>query len=141
MEAVHLLCSTLPASATGRQRLFDTPRLVRDLEDLYRQMWGDFRRGTLPVPDLHNLDVYHEVGLGLDLEISKLFPRMPIFRFIEKSLNRGTIPIRSGQTVGCGARPRKKAAADWRLRRPFRPIAARYSEAASRQRDKLVMTS
>ncbi|MGB8043122.1 MAG: glycosyl transferase [Pseudolabrys sp.] len=49
-------------------RLFDTPRLVRDLEDLYRQMWGDFRRGTLPVPDLHNLDVYHEVGLGLDLE-------------------------------------------------------------------------
>ena len=31
-------------------------------------MWGDFRRGTLPVPDLHNLDVYHEVGLGLDLE-------------------------------------------------------------------------
>ncbi len=31
-------------------------------------MWGDFKRGTLPVPDLRNLDVYHEVGLGLDLE-------------------------------------------------------------------------
>ena len=48
--------------------LFDTPRLVVALEDLYRQMWSDFKRGTLPVPDLRNLDTYHEVGLGLDLE-------------------------------------------------------------------------
>lgn len=48
--------------------LFDTPRLVGALEDLYRQMWSDFKRGTLPVPDLHNLDIYHEIGLGLDLE-------------------------------------------------------------------------
>ena len=54
----------------GRDRclLFDTPRLVVALEELYRQMWGEFRRGTLPVPDLRNLDIYHEVGLGLDLE-------------------------------------------------------------------------
>ena len=48
--------------------LFDTPRLIAALEDLYRQMWGDFKRGTMPVPDLRNLDIYHEVGLGLDLE-------------------------------------------------------------------------
>ena len=48
--------------------LFDTPRLVVGLEDLYRQMWSDFKRGTLPAPDLRNLDIYHEVGLGLDLE-------------------------------------------------------------------------
>jgi predicted O-linked N-acetylglucosamine transferase (SPINDLY family) len=48
--------------------LFDTPRLVVALEDLYRQMWSDFKRGTLPVPDLRNLDIYQEVGLGLDLE-------------------------------------------------------------------------
>jgi predicted O-linked N-acetylglucosamine transferase (SPINDLY family) len=48
--------------------LFDTPRLVLALEDLYRQMWSDFKRGTLPVPDLRNLDIYQEVGLGLDLE-------------------------------------------------------------------------
>jgi hypothetical protein len=31
-------------------------------------MWSDFNRGTLPVPDLRNLDIYHEIGLGLDLE-------------------------------------------------------------------------
>jgi predicted O-linked N-acetylglucosamine transferase (SPINDLY family) len=56
--------------AAGRDSclLFDTPRLVSQLEDLYRQMWSDFKRGALPVPDLHNLDIYHEIGLGLDLE-------------------------------------------------------------------------
>jgi predicted O-linked N-acetylglucosamine transferase (SPINDLY family) len=48
--------------------LFDTPRFVRNLEDLYRQMWNDFKRGNLPVPDLRNLEIYHEIGLGLDLE-------------------------------------------------------------------------
>jgi predicted O-linked N-acetylglucosamine transferase (SPINDLY family) len=51
---------------------FDTPRFVRHLEDLYRQMWGDFIRGALPSPDLRNLDVYHEIGLGLELENSEL---------------------------------------------------------------------
>ena len=29
---------------------------------LYRQMWSEFMRGALPVPDLRNLDVYHEIG-------------------------------------------------------------------------------
>ena len=48
--------------------LFDTPSLVGHLEDLYRQMWSDFKRGALPVPDLRNLDIYHEIGVGLDLE-------------------------------------------------------------------------
>ena len=37
-------------------------------------MWNDFKRGTLPVPDLRNLDIYHEVGLGLNLlDIEALF--------------------------------------------------------------------
>jgi predicted O-linked N-acetylglucosamine transferase (SPINDLY family) len=48
--------------------LFDTPRLARGLEDLYRKMWQDFEADRLPVPDLRNLDVYHEIGTGLDLE-------------------------------------------------------------------------
>lgn len=47
---------------------FDTPTLVGNVENLYRQMWNDFKRGALPVPDLRNLDIYHEVGAGLDLE-------------------------------------------------------------------------
>jgi len=60
--------------AAGRNScfFFDTPRFVRHLEDLYRQMFSDFVRGALPLPDLRNLDVYHEVGLELDLEDSEL---------------------------------------------------------------------
>ncbi len=56
--------------AAGRETclLFDTSRLVRHLEELYRQMWSDFKRGELPVPDLRNLDIYHEVGIGLEIE-------------------------------------------------------------------------
>src|SRR5262249_31988153 len=56
--------------AEGRDRsvLFDTPALVKNLEDLYRGMWADYVEGRLPVPDLRNLDIYHEVGLELDVE-------------------------------------------------------------------------
>ncbi len=51
--------------------LFDTPKLVRHLEDLYRQMWADQIRGATPMPDLRNLGIYHEIGLGLDIENSE----------------------------------------------------------------------
>ena len=47
--------------------LFDTPRLVRDLEDLYRGVWEEFQQGRLPVPDLANLEIYHEIGVELSL--------------------------------------------------------------------------
>ncbi|OAI23359.1 glycosyl transferase, partial [Methylosinus sp. R-45379] len=52
--------------------LFDTPRLVGDLETLYRDMWRDYESGELPRPDLRNLDIYHEIGLDLDLEKMEL---------------------------------------------------------------------
>ncbi len=42
--------------------LFDMPSLVRHLEGLYAQMWQAHETGTLPRPDLKNLDVYLEVG-------------------------------------------------------------------------------
>ncbi|MBV8650223.1 MAG: glycosyl transferase, partial [Alphaproteobacteria bacterium] len=50
--------------AAGRDActLFDTPRLVRGLEDLYRQAWTEYREERLPRPDLRNLDVYLELG-------------------------------------------------------------------------------
>lgn len=54
--------------------LFDTPKLVRHLEDLYRQMWSEFERGELPKPDLSNLEIYHEIGTGLDVENIELLP-------------------------------------------------------------------
>ena len=48
--------------------LFDTASLTRSLEDLFRQMWGDYQAGALPVPDLSNLDVYCDIGAELNLE-------------------------------------------------------------------------
>ncbi|HEY3669080.1 MAG TPA: hypothetical protein VGL19_23945, partial [Polyangiaceae bacterium] len=42
--------------------LFDMPSLVRNLEGLYRTMWRAQEAGTLPRPDLKNLDVYLEVA-------------------------------------------------------------------------------
>jgi predicted O-linked N-acetylglucosamine transferase (SPINDLY family) len=48
--------------------LFDMSKLTRHLEDLYRGMWRDFETGSLPVPDLTNLDVYNDIGVELNLE-------------------------------------------------------------------------
>ena len=48
--------------------LFDTQGLTRNLEGLFRQMWKDFQSGSLPAPDLTNLDVYCDIGSELNLE-------------------------------------------------------------------------
>jgi predicted O-linked N-acetylglucosamine transferase (SPINDLY family) len=48
--------------------LFDTPGLTRNLEGLFRQMWQDFEAGSLPVPNLTNLDVYCDIGVDINLE-------------------------------------------------------------------------
>jgi len=42
--------------------LFDTPGLVRRLEELYAGMWWDYCRGELPAPKLTHLPVYHDIG-------------------------------------------------------------------------------
>ena len=52
--------------------LFDTALLVRSMEDLYAGMWADFVAGKLPVPDLRNLDLYNEIGCGLDHDTVEL---------------------------------------------------------------------
>ncbi|WP_439814101.1 O-linked N-acetylglucosamine transferase family protein [Zavarzinia sp. CC-PAN008] len=52
--------------------LFDTPRLVAALEDLYREMFADFEAGRVPQPNLANLDVYRDVALDFDLPGSEL---------------------------------------------------------------------
>lgn len=55
--------------AAGRDTclLFDTPRLVRHLEDLYARMAEAAAEGRLPVPRLRGLALCHEVGAGLNL--------------------------------------------------------------------------
>jgi len=46
--------------------LFDTPRLVGELEALFRRMWDDFATGRLKQPDLTNLETYLELGAAMD---------------------------------------------------------------------------
>jgi predicted O-linked N-acetylglucosamine transferase (SPINDLY family) len=48
--------------------LFDTPKLARNLEELYRDMWAEYQRGELPKPDLRNLDIYHDIAVELEVE-------------------------------------------------------------------------
>lgn len=48
--------------------LFDTPRLVERLEELYRQMWDEYERGALPQPEIGNLDVVLELASQVDHE-------------------------------------------------------------------------
>jgi len=56
----------------GTSTLFDTPGLVRALEQLYGQMWADYGAGRLPQPDLANLDVYLEVGCSVDHDATEV---------------------------------------------------------------------
>jgi predicted O-linked N-acetylglucosamine transferase (SPINDLY family) len=56
----------------GSSTLFDTDKLVSRLEDLYRTMCEDYRKGLLPRPDLGNLDRYFDVGAELDHETKEL---------------------------------------------------------------------
>jgi predicted O-linked N-acetylglucosamine transferase (SPINDLY family) len=67
--------------------LFDTPQLVRNLEGLYQGMWADYLRGDLPRPDLRNLDIYHEIGLELDLEKIELLPDPAYFSLYREKLD------------------------------------------------------
>jgi len=46
-------------------RLFDTPKLVAELEDAFRAMHADYMSGRLPTPNLYNTEYYHEIGLAL----------------------------------------------------------------------------
>ena len=52
--------------------LFDTPRLVRELEGLYRRTWNDYERGELPRPELKNLDTYLEIGAALEPDVVEM---------------------------------------------------------------------
>lgn len=52
--------------------LFDTPALVRGLEDIYRQMAELHRRGATPQPNLSNLDAYLEIGAGFEQDVEEI---------------------------------------------------------------------
>jgi len=52
--------------------LFNLPKLVLRLEELYAEMWGTCEKGALPSPDLRNMDVYMDVGCAKDFNESEV---------------------------------------------------------------------
>jgi predicted O-linked N-acetylglucosamine transferase (SPINDLY family) len=46
--------------------LFNTPLLVRSLEQLFQEMWNDAITGRVPRPDLSNIELYGVIGAELD---------------------------------------------------------------------------
>lgn len=52
--------------------LFDMPRLVRELEARYRQMWTACEQHKLPQPDLSGLDIYLQVGSDFDHDATEV---------------------------------------------------------------------
>lgn len=52
--------------------LFDIHLLARKLEGLYQQMASEYAAGALPQPDLANLDVYMDIGIGFDHDASEI---------------------------------------------------------------------
>ena len=81
--------------------LFDTPQLVSNLEGLFHEMWRDFKAGSLPVPDLANMDVYHDIGLEINLEsVGTLTDDAYRSRYRERLENwNRTFPIRGDSRV------------------------------------------
>ena len=46
--------------------LFNTTLLVRELENIYRQMWGDYCNNSMPKINIKNCYAYHEIGSKFD---------------------------------------------------------------------------
>ena len=74
----------------GRDRctLFDTKMLVERLEDLYRGMCNDYRKGNLPRPELGNLENYLEAGIEHDHEAQELLAMADYEGFYKAKLAR-----------------------------------------------------
>lgn len=53
-------------SNRGTCALFDVKNITRHLDDLFVQMWDEYSSGTMPHPDLANLDIYYDIGAELD---------------------------------------------------------------------------
>jgi predicted O-linked N-acetylglucosamine transferase (SPINDLY family) len=50
-----------------RCRLFDTPKLVKELEDAFRAMHADYAADRLPVANLDNIGAYLDLGVALSV--------------------------------------------------------------------------
>jgi predicted O-linked N-acetylglucosamine transferase (SPINDLY family) len=122
------------AHAEARQRLlrnrdgcvlFDTPALVRDLEQLYAGMRDDALRNELPLPELSNVDSLLQVAVGLDRSKGDTPLDELIAQYRTALAYRGcraaSLELFSPETAGLH---RRNAVAD---RDPARPVEPSYS--------------
>lgn len=93
--------------------LFDTPKLVRNLEELYRDMWAEYQRGELPKPDLRNMDIYHDIAVELEVEnMDALSDEQYEALYNEKLAERhASYPVESDVRMWSGEEPEAKPAA------------------------------
>jgi predicted O-linked N-acetylglucosamine transferase (SPINDLY family) len=68
-------CREKLAKVRDTSVLFDMNGLTRSLEGLYRQMWQDFEKGAIPVPDLANLELYHDLSCEEDHEAQEMLAK------------------------------------------------------------------
>jgi predicted O-linked N-acetylglucosamine transferase (SPINDLY family) len=66
--------------------LFNTDLLVRSLEQLYAQCWQDYCQNRLPIPDLRNLEIYHDIGCELDHEAAEFLTMTDYNAFYARKL-------------------------------------------------------
>ena len=66
--------------------LFDTTKLVRDLENAYKMMWNDYLTDNLPVPDLENLELYQDIATDMDYDLIGLLNFDDIFENYQNSV-------------------------------------------------------
>jgi len=62
-------------AARDSSALFDIDRLVRALEGLYGEMAKREAQGRTPRPDLTHLEIYHDIGVKLDIEATNRLGR------------------------------------------------------------------
>jgi predicted O-linked N-acetylglucosamine transferase (SPINDLY family) len=76
--------------------LFNTDKLARSLEQLYREMAADYQAGRLPQPDLSNLETYMAVGLEIDDEAAELMAEPAYHEVYRAGLERRNLvrPLR-----------------------------------------------
>ncbi|MEW6451292.1 MAG: glycosyl transferase [Pseudomonadota bacterium] len=93
--------------------LFDTPKLARNLEELYRDMWAEYQRGELPKPNLRNLDIYHEIAVELEVEnMDAISDEQYEALYLEKLAARhASYPIEPDVRMWSGDEPEAKPAA------------------------------
>ncbi len=66
--------------------LFDTPKLVRDLEGLYAEMLEEYEQGNVPVPDMTNIELYHDIGCTHDHDAEEMMKKADYIDFYRSAM-------------------------------------------------------